>query len=73
MLGLVIISAAILPSCAASTCFEMIDVHAAARVRLQLDGVVVGQRRAGGIGAVRAIGDKHDVAMALAAMRRGTP
>ncbi len=71
--GLVIISAAILPACPASICFEMIHVHAATRVRLQFDGVVVGQGRAGGIGAVRAIGDKHDVAVALAAMRRGTP
>ncbi len=46
----------------------MIQIHAATRIRLQFDGVVVGQGRAGGIGAVRAIGDKHDVAVALAAM-----
>ena len=68
VLGLVIIRAAIWPWCAASTVSRWRDVHAAARVGLELDGVVAGEGGAGGVGAVGAVGDQHDGAMALAAL-----
>ena len=42
------------------------EIYAAARIGLQLDRGVVGQRSARGVSAMRAIGDEHDITLRVA-------